>query len=173
MFRPQHLHALAVQTVHTATYVLGLNGQLPSKRRSIKTANSTVSGRPWANNASMAARMVRPVNSTSSTMTTFRFFDRKIKLGHSCTERLSLRLKSSLKNVMSKSPERGAYLQEFLQSCRPIAQPSECPWAGFQSRHFGEISVLLDQLMGQTIKRQPKLKWVDEEFRGTHNAAQK
>jgi hypothetical protein len=33
--------------------------------------------------------------------------------------------------------------------------------------------MFLDQLVGETIKRQPKLKWVDEEFRWTHNAAQK
>ena len=74
---------------------------------------------------------------------------------------------------MSKSPDRAESHRGSLESGRPGASQVNAPRLDPNQGTAGKIPVLLDQLMGETIERQPELKWVDEEFRWTHNAAQK
>ena len=63
--------------------------------------------------------------------------------------------------------------QNFLDPVPQSGGEVNAPGLNSNEGAVGEIPMFLDQLVGETIKRQPKLKWVDEKFRWTHNAAQK
>ena len=78
------------------------------------------------------------------------------------------RLKSSRKNVMSSSPQRGRVPPRIRPECVSLERemPSGRPWAAHSNEGtFGEIPVLLHELMGEAIERQPELKRGDEEHR--------
>jgi len=174
MLRPKHTHTLAVKAVDTAPHVFGLNGQF--------TPESAVNQNSQFDSFWTAMRQ-QSIHSSSNRPACeqdivddhhLQVLYSKIQIGHRRAQGLvpasEVISKKCNVQVTGSGPNPTEYLLDSIpQARRKVNAPRLDPNQGTA----GKITVLLDQLVGETIERQPELKWVDEEFRWTHNAAQK